>query len=163
MSPAEANDVVWEEPDWRALFEEQCARWPKLPRYLQEDSAFTEILRQWRKFHWSPIVVDDVLKKNPASAVQAIVALAAIGIMPPRSAWTDQPRTDETGAYQRDDHCWLSIASEQWRITGIEDRTLHLQKGFQADVERKQIDLAQAKWDKHNAAAVEILNAMIKS
>ena len=157
MSPAEAAAIQIEEPDWRALFEEQCARWPKLPRYLAEDSAFPEVMRQWRKFHWTPVEINGELKKLPAGAVEAIVALAKLDVMPPRSAWNDVPRDGETGAYQRDDHCWLSIASEQWRIVAIEDRILHLQKGFQADVERKQIDLAQAKWDKHNAAAVEIL------
>lgn len=35
MTPAEAAAIQYEEPDWRWLFEEQCQRWPKLPRYLQ--------------------------------------------------------------------------------------------------------------------------------
>ena len=159
MSPANAAAILTEEPDWKQVFEEQIARWPKLPRYLAEDSAFPEVMRQWRRFHWTPIVVDEVLKKNPAGAIEAIIALAKLGIMPPRSAWNDIPRDGELGAHQRDDHMWVSINQEQWRIVAIEDRILHLQKGFQADVERKQIDLAQAKWDKHNAAAIELLKA----
>ena len=159
MTPAEAGAIQIEEPDWRALFEEQCARWPKLPRYLQEDSAFTEVLRQWRRFHWSPIVVDEVLKKNPAGAVEAIVALAKLGITPPRSAWNDIPRDGETG-YQSDDHMWLSISQEQWRITGVEDRILHLQKGFQGDKETKQIDLNLAKWDKYVQSAETLLMSL---
>lgn len=158
MSPADAAAILIEEPDWRALFEEQCARWPKLPRYLAEDSAFPEVLRQWRKFHWSPIEIRGELKKLPAGAVEAIVALAKLGVMPPRSAWNDIPRDGETG-YQSDDHMWLSISQEQWRIVAIEDRVLHLQKGFQADVERKQIDLTQAKWDKYCDAAKMALDA----
>jgi len=160
MSPAEAGSVLFEEPDWRALFEEQCARWPKLPRYLQEDSAFTEVLRQWRRFHWTPIEVDGALKKNPAGAVEAIIALAKLQIMPPRSAWQDIPRTGIVEGYQSDDHMWLSIAGEQWRITAIEDKMLCLQKGFQADVETKQIDLNRARWDKYIESAVGVLDAM---
>ncbi len=160
MSPAEAGAIQIEEPDWRAVFEEQCARWPKLPRYLQEDSAFTEVLRQWRRFHWTPIEVNGELKKNPAGAVEAIIALAKLRITPPRSAWQDIPHGDVVEGYQHDDHMWLSIAGEQWRITAIEDRMLCLQKGFQADVETKQIDLNRARWDKYTEAAVKVLEGM---
>ena len=160
VTPAEAAAIQIEEPDWRALFEEQCARWPKLPRYLQEDSAFPEVMRQWRKFHWSPVEINGELKKLPAGAVEAIVALAKLEIMPPRSAWNDIPRDGELGAYQRDDHMWVSINQEQWRIAAIEDRVLHLQKGFQSDKEIKQIDLNLAKWDKYIQSAETLLMSL---
>lgn len=159
MSPAEAGAIELEEPDWRERFEEHILRWPKLPRWLAEDNAFEAVLTDWRRFHWTPIEVDGQAKKAPAGATEAIIALAKLGIMAPRSAWVETPRTNATG-YQCDDHMWLSIAGEQWRITGVEARMLCLQKGFQADVETKQINLTTAKWESHNAAAVELLEAL---
>jgi hypothetical protein len=160
MSPAEAGAIEYEEPDWKALFEEQCARWPKLPRYLQEDSAFTEVMRRWRRFHWTPIEIEGEWKKNPAGATEAIIALAKLGVTPPRSAWQDIPHGIVVEGYQYDDHMWLSIAGEQWRIVSLEDRIMILEKGFQADRETKQIDLNRARWDKYTEAAVEVINAM---
>ena len=68
VSPAEARAVEYEEPDWRERFETHCARWPRLPRYLQEDSAFEATMRDWRRWH----ATDD----KPAGAVEAMIALA---------------------------------------------------------------------------------------
>ena len=44
LSPAEATAVEFGEPDWKERFEAHCSRWPKLPRYLQEDGAFEATL-----------------------------------------------------------------------------------------------------------------------
>jgi hypothetical protein len=57
---------------------------------------------------------------------------------------------------------WMSYAGEQWRITGIEDRMLHLEKMWFEEKERetKQIDLNRARWDKYTEAAVAVLEAM---
>lgn len=157
MSPAEAGAVIYEEPDWRDVFETECARKPNYPRYLQEADAFESTLKQWRRFH-ATLMADG--KKMPANAVDGVIALACLGIMAPRSTWRDLPRDGRTG-YQSDDHCWLSISGEQWRITGIEDRTLHLEKmTFDAkEPERKQIDLNRADWTKNTEAALAVLAA----
>jgi hypothetical protein len=161
MNPREAGEVEFAEPDWPAEFDQECLRWPKLPRYLQEESAFPEIMRRWRRFHSTPVEVDGEWKRRPATAIDAIVALAKVKVMPPRSAWTDIPRDDATG-YQQDDHCWLSLAGEQWRITAIEDHLLHLEKMWfeEKQRERKQIDMDRARWDGYVNSAVAVLEAM---
>jgi hypothetical protein len=157
MNPAEAAAVEYEEPDWLERFNEQCARWPRLPRYLQEDAAFEEVMRQWRRFHAEPA---EVGKRIPRPASEAMIALAKLKIMPPRSAWNEIPHGGDVG-YQHDDHMWMSYASEQWRITAIEDRMLHLEKmSFDDKTETKQIDLNRARWDKYTEAAVAVLEAM---
>jgi hypothetical protein len=162
MNPAQAGQVEYEEPDWLERFNEQCARWPRLPRYLQEDSAFEEVLRQWRRFHSTPVEVDGEMKRRPAAAIDAIIALAKLKVMPPRSAWTDIPHGDAAEGFQYDDHMWMSYAGEQWRITAIEDRTLHLERMWFEEKQRetKQIDLNRARWDGYIAAAVAVLDAM---
>jgi hypothetical protein len=157
MTPAEAAAVELEEPDWVELFNEECARWPRLPRYLQEDSAFPEVMRRWRRFHAAPAAPG---QRIPAPAAEAIVALAKLGVMPPRSAWNDIPRSDATG-YQHDDHCWMSYAGQQWRITAVEDRIMHIEKmSFDDKSETQQIDLNRARWDKYVEAAFAVLDAM---
>ena len=71
MTPAEI-DASPTEPDWPAQWAIlQCA-----------DDGFTAILRQWRRWHWTPIEVDGQLKKKPAGATDGIIALALLGIMP---------------------------------------------------------------------------------
>jgi hypothetical protein len=162
MNPREAGEVEYEEPDWFAEFDRECARWPQLPRYLQEDSAFTEIMRRWRRFHSTPVEVDGEWKRRPADAVEAIIALAKANVMPPRSAWTDIPHSDAVEGFQQDDHCWMSYAGEQWRITAIEDRTLFLERMWFEEKQRetKQIDLARANWTKYLESAVAVLDAM---
>jgi hypothetical protein len=156
MTPREAGAIELEEPNWSARFEEHCARWPRLPRYLQEDSAFEAIMHQWRKFHATLIEVDGKPKRNPAGATEARIALAKIGIMPPRFLHKNVPR-EESGGYQADDHMWLSIRQEQWRITAVEDRMLCLEKGFEAQPETMQIDLSKVRWNKYVESAVEVL------
>jgi hypothetical protein len=160
VTPREAGEVEIDEPDWRERFEEHCLSWPKLPRYLQEANAFERTLKDWRRHHFTWIEVDGEPKHQPAGAIEAMVALAKLKIMPPRSTWRDIPHNDVVEGYQYDDHMWLSIAGEQWRITAIEDRILILEKGFQTDREIKQINLKTARWDKHIEAAVAVLEAM---
>jgi hypothetical protein len=154
MTPREAGAIELEEPDWHVRFEEHCLRWPKLPRYLAEDSAFEATMSDWRRFHFTPVEVDGKLKKRPAGAVEAIIALAKLGIMPPRSLNRDIPRDGKL--YEPDlgdDHMWLQVAGRAWRITAIEDRMLILDS-FGED---KQINLTTARWDNYIAAATAAL------
>lgn len=161
MTTAEASAIEYEEPDWWALFDQECARFPNLPRYLQEDEAFPEVMRQWRRWHWTPVDVDGQAKKMPAGAVEAMIALAKIKIMPPRSTRNDIPHSSVAEGYQHDDHMWLSIAGEQWRIAAVESRMLCLEKmTFDGSVETRQIDLSKAKWDGYIIAATAVLDAM---
>ena len=162
MSPAEAGAVDLEEPNWRERFEEHCLRWPKLPRYLQEDLAFEATLSDWRKFHftWLEVEINGKveLKHKPAPAAEGMVALAKLKIFPPRSLIKDVPHGNGTG-HQYDDHMWLSIAGEQWRVTAIEDRIMILERAFEDAPEVKQIDLTKAKWNKYVEAACAVIEA----
>jgi hypothetical protein len=157
MNPREAGQVEYEEPDWPVEFDTECLRWPNLPRYLQEESAFPAITSRWRRFHATPL---EDGKRRPAPATDAIIALAKLKVMPPRSAWNEIPHGDETG-YQHDDHMWMSYAGEQWRIVAIEDYMLHLEKMWFTEKQRetKTIDLNRARWDGYLDAAVAVLSA----
>jgi hypothetical protein len=151
VTPREAGELELEEPNWRDRFESHCERWPRLPRYLQEDSAFEATLLDWRRFHWTPIEVEGKLKKRPAGATQAIVALAKLRIFPPRNLIKDVPRDGK--CYEPDlgdDHLWLQIAGRAWRIVAIEDKMLILDS-FGED---KQIDLNRARWKENTDAAL---------
>jgi hypothetical protein len=157
VTPREAGLIELEEPNWRERFEEHCLRWPKLPRYLAEDSAFEATLSDWRRFHWTPVEVEGKLKKRPAGAVEAIIALAKLGIMPPRSLREDIPRGG--GCYEPDlgdDHCWLQVAGRAWRIVTIEDKMLILDSFGEA----KQINLTSARWENYIEAATATLEAL---
>jgi len=158
MSPAEAGEVIYEEPCWRERFAEHCLRWPKLPKYLAEAEAFEATLFDWRRFHWTPVDVDGKEKRKPAGAIDAMVALAALRIFPPRHTVRDVPRDGATG-YQYDDQMWVSISQEQWRIVGVENRMLLLERlmGDDSRPETKQIDLTKAKWNKYCEAAAAAL------
>ena len=77
MTPAEI-DLSPTEPDW-------LAQW----RILRvADDGFPAILRQWRRWHWTPIEVvvegETRLMKKPGRATNGIIALALLGIMPPK-------------------------------------------------------------------------------
>jgi hypothetical protein len=160
MTPREAAAVEYQEPDWRDVFETECARHPQWPRYLQQIDAFEEVMRRWRRFHWTPVEIKGEQKKMPAKAVEAMVALAGLGIMPPRSEYKSAWRG--TLGYQHDDHMWISISGEQWKIAAIEDRMLILEKMTFSDKkpEIRQIDLNRADWTKHTEAAAAVLEAM---
>lgn len=164
MTPREAAAIEYDEPDWCEAFEQECARHPQWPRYLQQAGAFEAVLRRWRRFHWTPVEIEGEQKRAPAGAAQAMLALAQLGIMPPRSELLDLPQGGLALGYQHDDHMWLSVAGEQWRITAIEDRMLFLEKMEfgAAKPETRQIDLNRADWTKHTEAAVAILEALAK-
>jgi len=152
MTPLEAAAVELEEPDWRQRFETHCARWPKLPRYLQEDAAFESTMRDYRRFHFSWVEG----KQIPLAADPAKIALAKLGIFPPRFTIKDVLR-DGVSGFQCDDHMWVG----PWRIVAVEDRTLCLEKYMEIEgkPETRQIDLTQADWAKYTASAVAALAA----
>jgi hypothetical protein len=160
MTPREAAAVEYQEPDWRELFELECARHPQWPRYLQQIDAFEEVMRRWRRFHWTPVEIKGEQKKMPAGSAEAMIALAGLGIMPPRSEYKDIPPGGL--GYQHDDHMWISISGEQWKIAAIEDRMLILEKmTFDGrKPETRQIDLNRADWTKHTEAELTVLEAM---
>ena len=148
LSPAEATAVEYEEPDWRERFETHCARWPKLPRYLQENAAFERTLIDWRRWR----AVDD----KPAAAIEGMIALAKLKIMPPRNLIRDIERTSACFAEQVDSHMWITMSQRAWRIVAVEDRTLLLDSFG----EQTQVDLSRAKWGKYCEKACEVLEAM---
>src|SRR4029077_3814978 len=150
MSPLEASEVIYEEPNWREVFEEECARWPKLPRYLAEDSGFESTLKRWRRFH--------ATGDQPAGAVEGMIALAALRIFPPRNLIQHTPRDGVCFEEQFDNHCWLIMSQRAWRIQTIEDRMMVLDSFG----ESTQIDMSRAKWDKYIEKAVEAMEAAYK-
>jgi hypothetical protein len=98
MTPAEIDASV-EEPNWIAQWAIlQCA-----------DDGFDAILRQWRRWHWTPIEVDGEMKKKPAGRVDGIIGLALQGI----TAFTVEREPFEE---QHDDHMWLLAKGRAWRI-----------------------------------------------
>ena len=138
MSPAETAAIL-EEPDWVQRFVDSGG----------SETAFENLLLEWRKWHFTPL--DDGRKKM-APSVDGVIALALLGIMPPRTL--DRP----PGLFeeQHDDMCWFVSEGRAWRILGIEDRMLFLNSFG----EEKQIDLNRANWEKHTEAAVAVLEAM---
>lgn len=124
------------EPDWRAVFREECARHPHLPNYLQEAEAFEATLRLWRREHCTGT---EPGKRIPAPAVHGIIALAELGVMAPRSEWRDVPR-ETHGGYQHDEHCWMEVDGSPWRIVGGGGLMLALEKmtfEFDGEPERR--------------------------
>ena len=97
----------------------------------------------WRRWHWTPVGE----KKQPAGATEAIIALAVLGIVPPRTLWGL--------GYQHDDHMVLMSQGREWRIVGVEDKMMILK----SDGEQWQIDLSRATWDKYVEAAAAALEA----
>lgn len=151
VSPAEASAVELDEPDWQERFEQHCARFPRLPRYLQEDSAFESTMQDWRRYHKATIDGKD----TPATAYEAMVALAKLGIMPPRNLIKDVERTSACFQEQHDDMMWLTMSQRAWRIIAIESRVMFLESFG----EQTQVDLTKAKWDKWREKALEALEA----
>jgi hypothetical protein len=147
LSPAEATAVEFEEPDWKERFEAHCSRWPKLPRYLQEDGAFEATLVDWRRWHHTG--------DKPATAYEGMIGLAALKILPPRSLIKDIERTGACFAEQVDDQMWLTMSQRAWRIIAVEDKMLLLESFG----EQTQVDLSRAKWEKYCEKAAEALSA----
>ncbi len=163
MTPEEAASVQLEEPDWLARFAEAADTHANLPRYLAEDSAFESTLREWRRFHGKPIRIYDyqlgkvVSKTMPASGQEGVIALARLGIFPARFLDKDLPR-GEMLQEQHDNHMWLIVSQEAWRITEIQDRMLCLRRGWEGNYESQQIDLTRARWTKYCEAAAAALD-----
>ena len=144
MSPKEASEIL-NEPNWAAQFADSGG----------SEIAFENILTAWRKWHWTPVVVDGVEKKKMAPSVDGVIALALVGIMPPRTLSDRLPGPFEE---QIDDHCWFVSEGRAWRILGIEDKMLCLNSFG----EEKQIDLTRAKWENYCAHHAAVLEAMQK-
>ena len=136
MTPKEAGALL-QEPNWAMLFADRGGT----------ELAFENILREWRAFHWTP--VGD--KKRPAGATEGIIALALLGVMPPRSLPDRPPGLFEE---QHDDHTIFVSEGRAWRIVGIEDRMLMLRSGF-SDEERQIALDPLSRWvkycEQHNA------------
>ena len=140
MSPAEAGAIT-EEPDWVQVFKDRGSG----------EMAFENLLIEWRKWHFAPL--DDGRKKM-APSVDGVIALAQLGIMPPRTL--DRP----PGLFedQVDDQCWFVSEGRSWRILGIEDKLLCLNSFG----DEKQIDLSRAKWENYCAHHAAVLEALRK-
>ena len=134
MSPADIAASL-DEPNW-------IEQWNVLKA---ADDGFDALLRQWRRWHWSPVEVDGRQRKRPAHWVDGVIALAQIGIMPPSNL---APRS---GVFepQIDAHCWLISKERAWRIVGVQDRILELNSFG----DKWEINLSRAKWDDYVAAA----------
>ena len=139
MSPAEAAAIT-EEPDWVQVFKDRGST----------EMAFENLLLEWRKWHWTP--TDDG-KKLMASSVDGVIALALLGIMPPRTLTERLPGLFEA---QHDEHCWLVTEGRAWRILGIEDKMLFLDSFG----DKKEINLSRAKWDSYCEHHAAVLKAM---
>ena len=150
MTAAEAGAVQLEEPDWHTRFAQIAEDHKEL--FLLNcvwDAAFELVLFEYRHFHFTWL---ENGKRRPLEASKAVIALAKMGIMAPRSLVKDVPHSDTLEGYQYDDHCWL-VNERAWRIVAIEDQTMCLDSFG----ETKQVDLAAAKWDKYVAQRLEIL------
>jgi hypothetical protein len=144
VSPAEVAASL-DEPNW-------TAQWALLKA---ADDGFEVILDQWRKWHFTPVMVDGVQAKKKAPSIDGVIALAQLGIMPLRNHTEGQGGLFEE---QIDDHCWFVTEGRAWRILGIEDNMLMLNSFG----EEKQIDLSRAKWEKYCTAAAAALEAQRK-
>jgi hypothetical protein len=170
MSPAEAGAIEFEEPDWRERFLEYFKRieaptvaqrlaTSAQQRLLAEERAFEQTLTDWRRFHGQRMMVDGKRMVKQANAVDGILALAALGVMPPRSINQNIPRGSPLHQEQHNDHIWLTVKGEAWAIRSIEDKVMHLWRGWEPDVERMSIDLSRARWSSYCDAAVAFLKA----
>ena len=155
MTPAEAAAIDYEEPDWQERFEAHCARWPQSSPCATE-WGFESTLRDWRRWHATPVTVKGEVKKMPASSTDGIIALAKLGIVAPRWLLEEKLEQATLAAYQHDDHMWLQLGAEQWHIDRIEDRVLYLVKLFEPEI-TKAIDLNRADWSQHIINSVKIL------
>jgi hypothetical protein len=170
MSPAEAGAIEFEEPDWPGRFLDYVQSFPKAKgaqRYaypelrlnLAQDFAFEHTLTDWRRFHGQRMMIDGKRMVKQANAVDGILALAALGVMPPRSINQNIPRGGPCFQEQHNDHIWLTVKGEAWAIRSIEDKVMHLWRGWEPDVERMSIDLSRARWSSYCDAAVAFLKA----
>ena len=140
MSPVEAAAITVE-PDWVQVFKDRG------------EFAFENILIDWRKWHFTRL--DDGRKKM-APSVDGVIALAILGVMPPRTLPDRPPGLFEE---QIDDHCWFVSEGRAWRVLGIEDGMLMLNSFG----DERQITLApRSKWVKYCEQHAAVLEAMRK-
>jgi hypothetical protein len=144
MSPADASAII-EEPNWVQMFADSDG----------SEIGFENVLTAWRKWHWTPVLVAGVEKKKMAPSVDGVIALALLGVMPPRTLSDRPPGPFEE---QIDSHCWFVSEGRAWRVLGIEDKMLMLNSFG----DEKQIDLNRAKWDKYCEHHAAVLEAMRK-
>ena len=111
------------------------------------DDGFDALLSQWRRWHWSPIEGSD--KKMPAPATDGVIALAQMGVMPPRNV----KRRPDAFEEQHDAMCWFQSKGRAWRVWRIQDGWL-IVNSFG---EEWHIDLKKMKWDNYVAAAAAAL------
>lgn len=133
MTPAQVAASL-DEPDWVKQWQELKAA----------DDGFDALLSQWRKWHWSPIEGSN--KKMPAPATDGVIALAQMGVMPPRSL---KDRGPGSFMEQHDAQMWFQSQGRAWRIWRIQDGWL-IVNSFG---EEWHIDLKKMKWDNYTAAA----------
>ena len=138
MTPAAAAALL-DEPDWVQAFEDRGS----------SEFAYENLLTEYRKWHFT--VLDDG-RKLMAPSTAGVIALAILGIMPPRTLPDRLPGLFEE---QIDAHTWFVSEGRSWRILGIEDKLLCLNSFG----EEKQIDLTRAKVGQllreHHAAVLE--------
>ncbi len=140
MTPAEAAALL-DEPDWVEVFKARG----------ESDTAFENLLTEYRKWHFT--VLEDGRKKM-APSVDGVVALALLGIMPPRTLPDRPPGPFEE---QHDDQCWFVSEGRAWRVLGIEDGMLMLNSFG----DERQIKLAPAsKWANYCDQHAAVLEAM---
>ena len=141
MSPKEASEIL-DEPNWNEEFKKRGS----------DDYAFESVLTSYRRWHWTPIEINGEAKKQAASATDGIIALALLGVMPPRSLTERRPGHFEA---QVDAHCWFLSKGRAWRVWGILDGWL-IVNSFG---EEWHIDLKKAKWESYvEQAAAALMN-----
>ena len=90
MTPAAAAALL-DEPDWVQAFKDRGS----------SEFAYENLLTEWRKWHFT--VLDDG-RKLMAPSTAGVIALANLGVMPPR---TLPDRLSGLFEEQIDDHCWF--------------------------------------------------------
>jgi len=158
VTPAEAGAILLEEPNWRDRFEEIVAQWrqtepSRYPIELRLNDAFEQLLREYRRFHFTWL---EDGKRMPMAATPAIIALACLRIFPPRSRMKNLARDGLHFKEQIDDHCWLQVAGRAWRIEAIESKVIFLESFG----EHMQLDVSRVKWDNYIKKAVASLDAV---
>jgi hypothetical protein len=178
------------EPDWAQVFDAHLAFIsPRsgLAHYALCDEAYELTLLDWRRRHgretWGckrcRIAFEREREACPrcrgpaqavtksAPALEGVLALARLRIMPPKSLEPDPQDPDKCRGEddhalyhpQHDAQCWLTVQGEAWAIQAIEDNMLCLWRGWAPELEYRQVDLAKVNWEKYIEHAVQLLEA----